>query len=67
VKTSNLRLRVFENKVLRRIFGQKGHELMGEWRKLHNDELHGFYSSPCIIDNYVVGGAYSKIAEDEHV
>jgi hypothetical protein len=34
------RLRVFENKVLRRIFGSKRDEVTGEWRKLHNEELH---------------------------
>jgi hypothetical protein len=43
------RLRVFENKVLRRIFGPKRDEVMGEWRKLHNEELHNLYSSPDII------------------
>jgi hypothetical protein len=40
---------VFENRVLRRIFGPKGDEVMGEWRKLHNKELHNLYSSPSII------------------
>jgi hypothetical protein len=40
------RLRVFENRVLRRIFGHKRDEVMGEWRKLHNGELHNLYSSP---------------------
>jgi hypothetical protein len=39
------RLRVFENWVLRRIFGQKRDEMAGVWRKLHNDELHDLYSS----------------------
>jgi hypothetical protein len=39
----------FENRVLRRIFGPKKHEVTGEWRKLHNEELHDFYSSPSII------------------
>jgi hypothetical protein len=34
------RLRVFENRVLRRVFGPKGDEIIGEWRKLHNDELN---------------------------
>jgi hypothetical protein len=42
------RLRVSENRVLRRIFGPKREE-DGSWRKLHNDELHGLYSSPNII------------------
>jgi hypothetical protein len=42
------RLRVFENKVLRRIFGPKREE-DGSWRKLHNDELHSLYSSPNIV------------------
>jgi hypothetical protein len=40
---------VFENKVLRRIFGPKRDEVMGEWRKLHNEELCDLYSSPSII------------------
>jgi hypothetical protein len=40
---------VFENRVLRRIFGPKRDEVMGEWRKMHNGELHNFYSSPGII------------------
>jgi hypothetical protein len=43
------RLRVFENRVLRRIFGLKRDEVTGEWRKLHNEELHNLYSSPGII------------------
>jgi hypothetical protein len=43
------RLRVFENRVLRRIFGPKRDELTGEWRKLHNEELRDFYSSLSII------------------
>jgi hypothetical protein len=42
------RLRVFENTVLRRIFGPKREE-DGSWRKLHNDELHNLYSSPNIV------------------
>jgi hypothetical protein len=42
-------LRVFENRVLRRIFGQKRDGMIGGWRKLHNVELHGLYSSPNII------------------
>jgi hypothetical protein len=40
------RLRVFENRVLRRTFGPKRDEVTGEWRKLHNEELHILYSSP---------------------
>jgi hypothetical protein len=43
------RLRVFENRVLRRIFGPKRDEVTGEWRKLHNEELRDLYSSPSII------------------
>jgi hypothetical protein len=43
------RLRVFENRVLRRIFGAKRDEVTGEWRKLHSEELHILYSSPNII------------------
>jgi hypothetical protein len=42
-------LRVFENRVLRRIFGPKRDEVTGGCRKLHNEELHGLYSSPGII------------------
>jgi hypothetical protein len=40
------RLRVFENRVLRRIFGSKRDEVMGGWQKLHNEELRNVYSSP---------------------
>jgi hypothetical protein len=43
------RLRVFENRVLRRKFGFKWDEVTGEWRRLHNKELHALYSSPNII------------------
>jgi hypothetical protein len=43
------RLRVFENRVLRRIFGPKRDEVTGEWRKLHNKEHQNLYSSPEII------------------
>jgi hypothetical protein len=43
------RLRVFEKKVLRRIFGPKRDEVTGGWRKLHNEELRDLYSSPSII------------------
>jgi hypothetical protein len=43
------RLRVFENRVFRRIFGPKRDEVTGGWRKLHNEELNGLYSSPSIV------------------
>jgi hypothetical protein len=42
-------LRAFENRVLRRIFEPKRDEVTSEWRKLHNEELRDFYSSPSII------------------
>ncbi|KAJ4444178.1 hypothetical protein ANN_05968 [Periplaneta americana] len=45
------RLRVFENNILRKIFGAKRDDVTGEWRKLHNTELHAFYSSPDVIRN----------------
>jgi hypothetical protein len=40
---------LFENRVLRRIFGLKRDEVKGKWRKLHNEELRDLYSSPSII------------------
>ena len=43
------RLRVFQNRVLRRIFGRKRDEVTGEWRKLHNEELNDLYCSPNIV------------------
>jgi hypothetical protein len=43
------RLRVFENRVLGRVYGPKRYEVTGEWRKLHNGELNDLYSSPNII------------------
>jgi hypothetical protein len=43
------RLRVYENRVMRRIFGSKREEVTEEWRRLHNKELYALYSSPNII------------------
>jgi len=43
------KLRVFENMVLRRIFGLRRDEITGEWRRLHNEELNDLYSSPNIV------------------
>jgi len=48
ILTEEHRLRVFENRVLRRIFGPKRDEITGEWRKLHNEDLTDLYS-PNII------------------
>jgi hypothetical protein len=47
--TEESRLRVFENRVLRRIFGPKRDKVTGEWRRLHNKELYVLYSSPDMI------------------
>jgi len=44
-----LKLRVFENMVLRRIFGPRRDKVMWEWRRLHNEELNDLYSSPNIV------------------
>ena len=49
--TEEQRIRVFDNKVLTKIFEAKRDETTGEWRKLHNAELHALYSSPNIIIN----------------
>jgi len=43
------KVRVFENRVLRRIFGPRRDEVTGEWRRLHNKELNDLYSSPNIV------------------
>jgi hypothetical protein len=43
------KLRVFKNRVLRRIFGLKRHEVIGGWRELHTEKLHNLYSSPSLI------------------
>jgi hypothetical protein len=42
------KLKVFENRVLRRIFGQKGDEITGDWRKFHDEELQNLFSLPII-------------------
>jgi hypothetical protein len=46
--TEDYRVRVFENRVLRRIFGPKRNEVMGVWRELHKEVVHDLYSSPSI-------------------
>jgi hypothetical protein len=50
------RLRVFVNRVLRRVFGPKRDEVTGEWRKLHNEEL----SDPVLLTHYCAGGKIEK-------
>ena len=65
-----IRLRVFENGVLRRIFGPKKDEVRGEWRKLHNVELNDRYCSPNTFsgdrtDKNAVGGACSACGREE--
>ena len=63
------RLRVFENRVLRRVFGHKGGEVTGEWRKLHNDEHYELYSSPNVIwaiKKNEMGGTCSTYRREVH-
>jgi hypothetical protein len=57
VPREEYRLRVFENRVLRRIFGPMKEEVTGGWRKLHNEELHNLYTSQNII----------RVIKSEHV
>jgi hypothetical protein len=64
------RLRAFENRALRRMFGPKRTEVTGGWRKLHNEELHNLYFSQSIIrmiKEDEIGRAYSRHGEDEFV
>jgi hypothetical protein len=49
VKREEHRLRVFENRLLRRIFGSRRDKVPGGCKKLHNEELHNMYSLPCMI------------------
>ena len=63
-------LKVFENRVLRRIFGPKRDEVTGEWRKIHNEELNDLYSSPDIIwmnkiEKNEMSGTYSMYGGQE--
>jgi hypothetical protein len=63
------RLRVFENRVLRKIFGPKRDEVTGDWRELHNEELNNFYSPQNIIrvikSDLELGWACSTHGDDE--
>jgi hypothetical protein len=66
------KLRVFEDRVLRRIFGPKGDKVTGEWRKLHNGKLHNLYPSPDIIGQIKSrrmrwAGHVSRMVEGTHV
>jgi hypothetical protein len=66
-------LKVFENRVLRRIFGPKRDEVKGVWRKIHNEELNNLYSSPIsvrviLIEKNGMGGTCSSGGEvEKHV
>jgi hypothetical protein len=59
------RPRVFENRVVRKIFGPKGDEVTGEWRRLRNEELYDLYSSPTIIKSILIKSR--RISWAEHV
>jgi hypothetical protein len=65
-------LEVFENRVLRRIFGPKRDEVTGGWIKLHYEELHGLYTSPSVIrfdqsKEDEMGGACGVHGEGENI
>jgi hypothetical protein len=64
-------LRVFENRVPRRIFSPKRDEVTGEWRRLHNEELYNLYSTKCYsgdkINRNEMGRASSKYGRDQEV
>ena len=60
------KLRVFENMVLRRIFGPRRDEVTGEWRRFHNEELNDLYSSPNIVPVVLYGcGTWSLTLREE--
>jgi hypothetical protein len=61
------RLRVFENRMLRRIFGPNRDEVTGGWRKLHNVELHNLYSSPNQVKGVEMGRACSTNGKEERI
>jgi hypothetical protein len=61
------RLRVFENRVVRRIFGAKRDEVTGEWRKLHTEELHDWHSSPSINRIMRWAGHVARVEEKRKV
>jgi hypothetical protein len=63
---------MFENRILRRIFGPKKDEVTGEWRKLHDEELHNLYSSPNFIKQIKSGrmkweGHVARMGEERKV
>jgi hypothetical protein len=54
------KLRVFENRVLKKVYGPKRDEVKGQWRRLHNEELYDLYFPSNQIMNNEMGGEYSK-------